>query len=166
MNAFVRTRLLRCAFCQARTRIGGRVVTDTTTFGIPVEIGAQFIHGQQNGHGTRNPIYSLALSQGWATVPFGDTGETFRNGSPISTAEEDAISASTDDFIAWMEGHQDSLNITESMGSQFQKWIAAKGSSLSAQRAADVRTYLFANVEVRQHVCGCGCGCGCVCLFV
>ena len=48
--------------------------TDNSTFGVPVELGAQFIHGTQTSTGAKNPVHTLAVAQGWATVAFGGSG--------------------------------------------------------------------------------------------
>ena len=54
---------------EARERIGGRIFTERSTFGGPVEIGAQWIHGKRNSAGELNPIWDLARKENWATTP-------------------------------------------------------------------------------------------------
>ncbi len=48
--------------------------TDTSTFGFPVELGAQFIHGRSKPNGAQNPVWSLAQQQAWRTVPYPSQG--------------------------------------------------------------------------------------------
>lgn len=56
----------RVTVFEARKRLGGRVCTDRQQFGgLPVELGAQFIHGIRNGKGEVNPIYRIAQESGW-----------------------------------------------------------------------------------------------------
>ncbi len=128
------------------------MTTDRTTFGFPVEIGAQFIHGQRKSSGTLNPVWGIAKAQGWTTAACADSGQTYRSGVPISDALDTSLTDYVDAFTAWVEGHQDSLSITESMASQFQKWVAAQGSRLSSQMSADIRSILFANMEVTSRI--------------
>ena len=47
---------VRCTLLEARTRFGGRIHTDHTTFGFPIECGAHWIHGATK----RNPLKQLA----------------------------------------------------------------------------------------------------------
>jgi polyamine oxidase len=56
---------------EARDELGGRMYS--TTFGAPnreltVELGANWIHGTQEGNGPANPIYDLALKHGLVVV--------------------------------------------------------------------------------------------------
>ncbi|MBX9570046.1 MAG: FAD-dependent oxidoreductase [Candidatus Obscuribacterales bacterium] len=44
---------------EARQRIGGRIFTDRTSLGVPIELGASWIHGISG-----NPLYKLALKGG------------------------------------------------------------------------------------------------------
>ncbi|MEY4482705.1 MAG: hypothetical protein RL693_157, partial [Verrucomicrobiota bacterium] len=82
---------------EGRNRIGGRIHTDRSTFGVPVEIGAQFIHGQKNGSGNLNPIWDLKLKNNWASIPFAfDPSETRRSGALIDN--DDPIWNRYDDF--------------------------------------------------------------------
>src|ERR1700742_1198612 len=45
---------------EADSRIGGRALTDTTTFGVPFDIGCAWIHAAD-----RNPFYELAKKDGY-----------------------------------------------------------------------------------------------------
>ena len=53
-------------------QIGGRVVTDTSTFGVPVELGAQFVHGTHDQAGRVNPVWAVATAAGWPATRFKD----------------------------------------------------------------------------------------------
>jgi monoamine oxidase len=51
---------LSCVVVEADGRIGGRAYTDTTTFGIPFDIGCAWIHAAD-----RNPFYDMAKQDGF-----------------------------------------------------------------------------------------------------
>jgi monoamine oxidase len=53
-------RNLSCVVVEADNRIGGRAYTDTTTFGVPFDIGCAWIHA-----GDRNPFYGIAEKDGF-----------------------------------------------------------------------------------------------------
>ncbi|PND56330.1 amine oxidase [Mycobacterium sp. ENV421] len=54
---------LRVTVLEARDRIGGRTRTDTS-FGVPIDVGASWIHGTES-----NPLTTLAHDVGAKTVP-------------------------------------------------------------------------------------------------
>ncbi|MFZ4764977.1 MAG: FAD-dependent oxidoreductase, partial [Roseimicrobium sp.] len=134
---------------EARSRIGGRVTTDRSTFGVPVEMGAQFIHGQSNGR-TLNPVWDIAKKQGWATVPFSvNTGASYRNGVRLTSAQEKAFDDLGDAFLTWVtDGLKDTLvstNTTHSIEAAFNQFVAAR--KLTAQQVVDLHAYLTIDVE-------------------
>ncbi len=70
-----------CAPRAVRVVAGGRVPTDGTTFGVPVELGAQFVHGTHRSarrgeaplpDGGVSPVWQVVTSQGWPWVRFSD----------------------------------------------------------------------------------------------
>ncbi len=67
---------------EASGRIGGRAITDATTFPVPVDLGAAWIHGANT-----NPLTSLVDWLGFTRVPTSLDGEVFI-GSHRLTAEE------------------------------------------------------------------------------
>jgi len=74
---------------EARQRIGGRIFTDRDTFGVPVEIGAQYIHGTHNEKGAVGPVWQMAQEQRWATVPYSsDAAEVVHAGKIVSNAQQ------------------------------------------------------------------------------
>ena len=134
---------------EARNRIGGRVTTDRSTFGVPVEMGAQFIHGQSNGR-TLNPVWDIAKKQGWATVPFSEnTGASYRNGVRLTSAQEKAFDDLGDAFLTWVtDVLKDTLvstNTTHSIEAAFNQFVAAR--KLTAQQVIDLHAYLTIDVE-------------------
>lgn len=135
---------------EARSRIGGRVVTDRSTFGLPVELGAQFIHGQGNGR-TLNPIWDIAKNQGWSTVPFkAGTGQTYRNGIAFTAAQDEAFNQLGEDFLDWVMGVlkerilEDS-NTTHSIENAILQF--SRKRKLTPQQSQDLRGFLALEVE-------------------
>jgi monoamine oxidase len=64
-KAGVATRVL-----EARDRRGGRIWTSRAIGGIPLDLGASWIHGDKGPDGEGSPIYELAKKNGIATIPF------------------------------------------------------------------------------------------------
>jgi monoamine oxidase len=156
VSGLAAARALQNAGCQvtvleASTRIGGRVHTDRSLFGgLPIELGAQFIHGKRNEAGVPNPLWALAQNQRWPTVPFSsDSGAVLRAGVPLTAQEETSLYALADDAYAWMidvrkeqlEDHQ----TTVSVWSAFDAF--AKRQRLTTARRRDLRALLAADVE-------------------
>ena len=134
---------------EAQNRIGGRVKTDRSTFGVPVEMGAQFIHGQSNGR-TLNPVWDIATKQGWSTVPFSeDTGASYRNGVMLTSAQETAFADLGEAFLDWviytLKDTLVSTNTTHSIENAFTQFVAAR--KLTTQQAIDLHAYLTIEVE-------------------
>ncbi|HRI66830.1 MAG TPA: NAD(P)/FAD-dependent oxidoreductase [Polyangium sp.] len=74
---------------EARQRIGGRIFTDHDTFGVPIEIGAQYIHGTHNEEGAVGPVWQMAQEQRWATVPYSsDAARVVHAGKIVSNARQ------------------------------------------------------------------------------
>jgi monoamine oxidase len=73
---------------EARTRIGGRIWTDRGTFGVPVDLGASWIHGL----GDANPVARLARAEGWelAETDYDDRALYDADGSPVPPSQEAA----------------------------------------------------------------------------
>ena len=79
---------------EARDRIGGRIHTDRTTFGIPVELGANWIEGASN----ENPITQLAARYGVKSVVsrFDDVEVHDRQGRAVPPAKYQAAKRAWD----------------------------------------------------------------------
>src|SRR5688572_22159316 len=77
----------RVTVLEARDRIGGRIHTDRTTFGIPVELGAQYVQGKR-GDRSVNPVWKMAQDNGWKAIPYSsDAAEVVREGKDVDSAE-------------------------------------------------------------------------------
>src|SRR5262249_34922011 len=87
---------------EARDRIGGRIHTDRSTFGVPVELGAQYIQGTRRRDGTLNPVWKMAGDNGWKSVPYSaDAAEAVRDGQSVGTDRLDKL---LDAFEAFVDG--------------------------------------------------------------
>ncbi|MDE0310108.1 MAG: NAD(P)/FAD-dependent oxidoreductase [Acidiferrobacterales bacterium] len=62
----------KVAIVEARSRVGGRVHTDTTTFNAPYDTGAHWLH-----NGRRNPYHFLARNFGFDVEPVPETYRLF-----------------------------------------------------------------------------------------
>lgn len=144
---------LRTAGCivtvlEGRARIGGRIHTDRTTFGRPVELGAQFIHGKSKPNGEQNPIWALAQQQRWPSVTYGDSGQTYRNGVALTSAQDAAFVALGEGFYDWMIDVQKDViwgNLAYSLENALSAYATAR--KLTAQQVIDLRAYLAAEIE-------------------
>ena len=78
---------LRCILLEARSRIGGRVFTDHTSYGAPVEVGAHWIHGAT----AKNPTKILADQLGITDRVVTKDEEIlyFENGEQMESDDED-----------------------------------------------------------------------------
>lgn len=136
---------------EAATRIGGRVHTNRSLFGgLPIELGAQFIHGKRNDSGNTNPLWRLARSQNWPTTPFSaDSGALFRNGLPLSTKEEDRLYSLVSDAYEWMiDVHKEQLENSQTTISLLSAFDAfSRHRRLSNTRRLDLRASLAAEIE-------------------
>ena len=156
VSGLVAARALQSAGCavtvlEAAPRIGGRVHTDRSLFGgLPIELGAQFIHGKRNSAGRQNPVWSLAKNQGWRTTPFSsETGALLRSGLPLTSTDEETLYALADQASEWilnvrkeqLEAHQTDV----SLWSAFDAF--AKRQRLSLARRTDLRALFAADIE-------------------
>ena len=156
VSGLVAARALQSAGCavtvlEAAPRIGGRVHTDRSLFGgLPIELGAQFIHGKRNSAGRQNPVWSLAKNQGWRTTPFSsETGALLRSGLPLTSTDEKTLYALADQAFEWilnvrkeqLENHQTDV----SLWSAFDAF--AKRQRLSEARHTDLRALFAADIE-------------------
>jgi NADPH-dependent 2,4-dienoyl-CoA reductase/sulfur reductase-like enzyme len=73
---------VRCTLLEARTRFGGRIHTDHTTFGFPIECGAHWIHGATK----RNPLKQLADELGIQRVVTLDEEKLIDEHGTLSTS--------------------------------------------------------------------------------
>ena len=91
---------------------GGRIAKEAitiSTVGLVPQIKryaeegfTSIIHGKAKPNGEQNPVWTLAKQQRWASVPYGQSGQTYRAGVPLTDAQDSAFMKLGDDFLAWM----------------------------------------------------------------
>jgi len=129
---------------EARERIGGRIFTERSTFGGPVEIGAQWIHGKRNSAGELNPIWDLARKQNWTTAPLTfDPAETRDGGRAI---EDTAIWQRYKHFLSYAEKTLlPQVDIHFSIEEAVTSYIAQM--KLTPRQAAELRATVASEIE-------------------
>ncbi|MBZ8118281.1 FAD-dependent oxidoreductase [Roseovarius sp. LXJ103] len=73
---------------EAGPRIGGRVVTDTTTFGVPYDVGAHWLHTE-----TANPFVAYGRANGFDVYRAPDDEVLYVGDRPATDAEQAAYSS-------------------------------------------------------------------------
>lgn len=119
---------------EARQRLGGRVWTDRSWPGIPLDLGASWIHGA-----TGNPLSALARRYGLQTMPtdFDNIVIFGPDGRPLSDAQADAL----DEQLEWLleEAAElgESLDEDISLGAAFEQVLAGESLTPRARAALD-----------------------------
>ncbi|HSI62222.1 MAG TPA: FAD-dependent oxidoreductase, partial [Candidatus Saccharimonadia bacterium] len=127
---------------EARKRIGGRVHTDRSTFGVPVEIGAQYVQGTKGGDGETNPVWTMAQQHRWASVPFSsDAVQAVRDGEEV---KEGALSKLFDAFVEAVEGAEDEIELKHSVEDAVRLYVTEE--ELSPRQAAELRAMVASEV--------------------
>ncbi len=141
----------RVTVLEGRDRIGGRVWTSTALDGIPLDMGASWIHGLEE-----NPLTPLAKQANVRmmgtdvnkTVVYTDTN------TPVSDAEAEAASVLYESIIAEAKTAAEALGEDQSLGAVLDQIIAAHdltdrqlllltysiNSTIEQEYAADVKT--------------------------
>ena len=71
---------------EATDRIGGRAYTDHSTFGVPFDTGAHWLH-----YGSMNPYHQFGLAQGYDVYPAPENYRIFKKDREASTTEIDEL---------------------------------------------------------------------------
>ena len=71
---------------EAMDRIGGRVFTDTTTFGVPYDLGAHWLH-----HIALNPFVDIGKSHGFTMYKQPDDMQAYYKGKPLNPTDTIAL---------------------------------------------------------------------------
>src|SRR5262245_26891274 len=127
---------------EARDRIGGRIHTDRSTFGVPVELGAQYIQGTRRRDGTLNPVWKMAGDNGWKSVPYStDAAEVVRDGQSVGTERLEKL---LDAFEACVDGARGGAT------GSYEAALGAytKQAGLDIRQASELRAMLAASVEL------------------
>ncbi|QIF02196.1 NAD(P)/FAD-dependent oxidoreductase [Roseimicrobium sp. ORNL1] len=127
---------------EARKRIGGRVHTDRATFGVPVEIGAQYVQGTKNSDGEMNPVWEMAKRHRWASVPFSsDAVQAVRKGEDVDAEE---LSERMEAFTEVIEEAEDEIELKHSVQDAMDRYVAEE--SLTPRQAAELRAMVASEV--------------------
>jgi monoamine oxidase len=122
---------------EARDRIGGRIHTDRSTFGVPVELGAQYIQGTMQGDGTLNPVWKMVQDKGWKAVAYStESAQAVREGKDV---EFHALHKLYEAFEAGVDGSRDS-SVEAVLAAHIRK------ARLDARQAAALRAMIAAYV--------------------
>ena len=128
----------RVIVIEARTRVGGRILTDRS-WGVPVELGASWIHGVNN-----NPIAARAAAAGIATKSFdyestmyGIDGNVRASG--VSAALEAQVAALVE------AGRKTSPDEDEALRTALERAMTSAG--LDATKRLDVEMAITESIE-------------------
>ena len=128
----------RVIVLEARDRLGGRIYTDRS-WGVPVELGASWIHGVEN-----NPIAALAAAKGITTqatdyesIMYGADGQRLGDGALDDIEEQVA------DLVE--AGREDSPDTDEPLRSALDRAIAA--ADLDPSERLNVEMGITASIE-------------------
>ncbi|MBC6441139.1 MAG: FAD-dependent oxidoreductase [Rhodospirillales bacterium] len=74
------------ALIEGSDHIGGRAVTETSTFGVPYDVGAHWLH-----HDSRNPFNQYGKDNGFTIYRAPDNYRVFADGRAVSDSEQSAM---------------------------------------------------------------------------
>lgn len=127
---------------EGRDRIGGRVHTDRATFGVPVEIGAQYVQGTKNSDGELNPAWEMAKEHGWASVPFSSEDiQAVREGEEV---DAEGLSDRMEAFRAAVEEGEEEIELKHSVEDAVRHYLEEE--ELTANAAAELRAMVASEV--------------------
>jgi len=128
----------RVIVLEARDRLGGRIYTDRS-WGVPVELGASWIHGVEN-----NPIAALAAAKGiptqatdYESIMYGADGQRLGDGALDDIEEQVA------DLVE--AGREGSPDTDEPLRTAFDRAIAA--ADLDPSERLNVEMGITASIE-------------------
>lgn len=128
---------------EARERVGGRIWTDTT-LGVPLDMGASWIHGESG-----NPITKLAKQFGVKTTPTDDeNGIVFKaDGSEMSDAEWAKLETLFEEVYAEVEAMQEDTDDDMPLQTAFDTALAEFDLSADQLRQLNYYAYLATALE-------------------
>lgn len=130
---------------EARNRIGGRIYTDRETFGVPIEMGAQYVQGTSNGPADINPVWQMAQDNQWASRPYSsDAAQAMRAGKILPNAEK--IRDRLEPFYRAIEHAESEITPNDSVEDAVRHYLDE--TRANAQRAAELRAALASVVEL------------------
>jgi monoamine oxidase len=112
---------------EARERVGGRIWTDHSWPGIPLDMGASWIHGSED-----NPITNLAreLDVTTAMTNYDNTWLWDTDGQPVEDDDHDEIDNRFVEMLDDLDGERDDMDESDeddmALGDAVEDWIDAK----------------------------------------
>lgn len=129
---------------EARDRIGGRIFTDRESLGIPIELGASWIHGI-----TGNPLYKLTQTNGIKTIDcdYESMPQIFqRDGQELDAASVTDLKAAFSKIRKRLSNMQRaSMKEDRSLSSAI--WQVIPGLKLSARNAELIKHVISTDIE-------------------
>src|SRR5258708_2112669 len=123
---------------EARERIGGRVHTDRSSFGVAVELGAQYVQGTERNDGSLNPVWEMALQKGWKSAPYStDAAQALRDGREVDAA---ALTKLVEAF----EAAVDKADVGAAASFETALGAFTRDANLNARQAAELRAMVAA----------------------
>lgn len=127
---------------EARPRIGGRVHTDRDTFGVSIELGAQYVQGTQTDDGVLNPVWQLAKAQRWASVPYAsDAVLAVHEGEKVNAGQ---LTNRLDAFNEAVEEAESAIQLGHSVEDAVRRYLAEEGAN--AEMAVQLRAMVASEV--------------------
>ncbi|MCB0101776.1 MAG: FAD-dependent oxidoreductase [Anaerolineales bacterium] len=128
---------------EARDRVGGRIWTDTT-LGVPLDMGASWIHGESG-----NPITELAKQFGVKTTPTDDENAiVFKaDGSEMSDVEWAKLETLFEEVYAEVEAMQEDTDDDMPLQTAFDTALAEFDLSADQLRQLNYYAYLATALE-------------------
>lgn len=128
----------RVIVVEARDRLGGRIHTDRS-WGVPVELGASWIHGVQN-----NPIAAVAAAAGIETTASDYDSTVYRaDGRRLPAGTLDELESRVAELVE--AGRKDSPDNDEPLRAALDRAIAAE--DLDARERLDVEMGITESIE-------------------
>lgn len=144
---------IRTLVLESRDRIGGRTLTDTTTLGLPIDVGAQWLH-----NGNSNPFVKVAKQLNVPlTVSDRAKGWLFRNGERTDKAPVEAYLAAEQTLMkraSVVLDRGDDIALAElAKGDRWLELVAAQvGAADSAQDAERVSVKDIAQISLLREL--------------
>ncbi len=128
----------RVIVLEARDRLGGRIYTDRS-WGVPVELGASWIHGVEN-----NPIAALAAAKGIKTQATDYESNTYgADGKPLGDDALDGIEEQVAELVE--AGREGSPDTDEPLRAALDRAIAA--ADLDPSELLDIEMGITESIE-------------------
>lgn len=133
---------------EARDRIGGRIHTDESALGVPIDLGASWIHGL----GDENPIARIARAEGWRLAPtdYDDWTLYDATGREVPPEEEADGYRLYRDVLRSARKRANRRNRDTSLRAALDREMRRRRLSPEARRAVDFNV----NVEIEHEYAG------------